>query len=120
MVYPLQFLLYELLVVMTVCHWSCRNTLEARSPMSCDMTQGEGVEPMNGPCGEAAEQEDEFHLLQSQLDPFQDPMLSSSLGPYDEDLQLYFENPSITNCDFIQPDSGTNDLVLPGFNLLSA
>ncbi|MEQ2314147.1 hypothetical protein AMECASPLE_009166 [Ameca splendens] len=99
---------------------SKENTLEARSPMSCDMTQGEGLEPMNGPCGEAAEQEDESHLLQSQLDPFQDPMLSSSLGPYDEDLLLYFENPCITNSDFIQPDSGTNDFVLSGFNLLSA
>uniref|UniRef100_A0AAQ5X0S1 Signal transducer and activator of transcription n=1 Tax=Amphiprion ocellaris TaxID=80972 RepID=A0AAQ5X0S1_AMPOC len=42
------------LVVMTVCHWSCRNTLEAKSPMSSDMAQGEGLEPMNGLCGEAA------------------------------------------------------------------
>ncbi|XP_047203622.1 signal transducer and activator of transcription 2 [Girardinichthys multiradiatus] len=99
---------------------SKENTLEARSPMSCDMTQGEGLEPMNGPCGEAAEQEDESHLLQSQLDSFQDPMLSSSLGPYDEDFLLYFENPSITNSDFMQPDSSTNDFVLSGFNLLSA
>lgn len=48
------FLCHEQLVVMTVCHWSCRNTLEARSPMSSDMAQGEGMEPMNGLCGEAA------------------------------------------------------------------
>uniref|UniRef100_A0A8C6LJM3 Signal transducer and activator of transcription 2 n=1 Tax=Nothobranchius furzeri TaxID=105023 RepID=A0A8C6LJM3_NOTFU len=33
---------------------SKENTLEARSPMSCDMTQGEGLEPISGPCGEAA------------------------------------------------------------------
>lgn len=39
---------------MAVCHWSCRNTLEAKSPMSSDMAQGEGLEPKNGPCGEAA------------------------------------------------------------------
>uniref|UniRef100_A0A8C4DPP4 Signal transducer and activator of transcription n=1 Tax=Dicentrarchus labrax TaxID=13489 RepID=A0A8C4DPP4_DICLA len=30
------------------------NTLEARSPMPSDMAQGEGLEPMNGLCGEAA------------------------------------------------------------------
>ncbi|XP_036007257.1 signal transducer and activator of transcription 1-alpha/beta-like [Fundulus heteroclitus] len=33
---------------------SKENTLEARSPMHCDMTQGEGPEPMNGLYGEAA------------------------------------------------------------------
>uniref|UniRef100_A0A672JMZ9 Signal transducer and activator of transcription n=1 Tax=Salarias fasciatus TaxID=181472 RepID=A0A672JMZ9_SALFA len=33
---------------------SKENTLEAWSPMSTDMTQGEGLEPENGPCGEAA------------------------------------------------------------------
>lgn len=48
------FLCHELMVVMTVYHWSCRNTLEARSPMPSDMAQGEGLEPMNGLCGEAA------------------------------------------------------------------
>uniref|UniRef100_A0A671TGC1 Signal transducer and activator of transcription n=1 Tax=Sparus aurata TaxID=8175 RepID=A0A671TGC1_SPAAU len=55
-VYPRPFSLFchEQLVVMTVCHWSCRNTLDARSPMSCDMAQGEGLEPMNGLYGEAA------------------------------------------------------------------
>lgn len=52
---PMAFILYhEQLVVMTVYHWSCRNTLEAKSPMSCDMAQGEGLEPFNGLCGEAA------------------------------------------------------------------
>lgn len=50
---PMAFLCHEQLVVMTVCHWSCRNTLEARSPMPSDMAQGEGLEPMNGLCGEA-------------------------------------------------------------------
>uniref|UniRef100_A0AAQ5XFG9 Signal transducer and activator of transcription n=1 Tax=Amphiprion ocellaris TaxID=80972 RepID=A0AAQ5XFG9_AMPOC len=53
-VYPHPFKCHEQLVVMTVCHWSCRNTLEAKSPMSSDMAQGEGLEPMNGLCGEAA------------------------------------------------------------------
>uniref|UniRef100_A0A087XZL1 Signal transducer and activator of transcription n=1 Tax=Poecilia formosa TaxID=48698 RepID=A0A087XZL1_POEFO len=57
---------------------SKENSLEARSPMSCDMTQGDCLEPMNGLYGEAAEQEDEPRLLQSQLETFQDPMLSSS------------------------------------------
>uniref|UniRef100_A0A3B5AH92 Signal transducer and activator of transcription n=1 Tax=Stegastes partitus TaxID=144197 RepID=A0A3B5AH92_9TELE len=53
-VYPHPFLCHEQLVVMAVCHWSCRNTLEAMSPMSSDMAQGEGLEPVNGLCGEAA------------------------------------------------------------------
>lgn len=52
-VYPRPFLCHEQLVVMTVYHWSCRSTPEARSPMS-DMAQGEGLEPLNGLCGEAA------------------------------------------------------------------
>uniref|UniRef100_A0A665VWJ1 Signal transducer and activator of transcription n=1 Tax=Echeneis naucrates TaxID=173247 RepID=A0A665VWJ1_ECHNA len=30
------------------------NTLEAKSPMSCDMVEGEGLEPVNGLYGEAA------------------------------------------------------------------
>lgn len=47
-------LCHEQLVVMAVCYWSCRNTLEARSPMSSDMTQGECLEPMNGLYGESA------------------------------------------------------------------
>uniref|UniRef100_A0A3Q2C719 Signal transducer and activator of transcription n=1 Tax=Cyprinodon variegatus TaxID=28743 RepID=A0A3Q2C719_CYPVA len=33
---------------------SKEKTLDPRSPMSCDMTQGEGLEPVNGPYGEAA------------------------------------------------------------------
>ncbi len=52
--YPSPFLCHEQLVVTSVCYWSCRNTLEARSPMPTDMAQGEGLEPVNGPCGEAA------------------------------------------------------------------
>lgn len=53
-VYPDPFLCHEQLVVMTVCHWSCRNTPEARSPMSTDMAEVEGLEPLNGLFGEAA------------------------------------------------------------------
>uniref|UniRef100_A0A7N8Y4F5 Signal transducer and activator of transcription n=1 Tax=Mastacembelus armatus TaxID=205130 RepID=A0A7N8Y4F5_9TELE len=44
----------SLLVVMTVCHWSCRNTLEARSPMPSVMAQGESLEPVKALYGEAA------------------------------------------------------------------
>lgn len=51
---PITFLCHEQLVVMAVCYWSCRNTLEAWSPMPSDMAQGEGLEPINGLCGEAA------------------------------------------------------------------
>lgn len=86
---------------------SKENTLEARSPMSCDMTQGESLEPINGLCGEAAEQEDEPHLLQPQLEPLQDPMLSSSL----DECLLDFETPNFTDSDLIQ-----NDLILNDFN----
>ncbi|XP_008408363.1 signal transducer and activator of transcription 2 isoform X1 [Poecilia reticulata] len=85
---------------------SKENSLEARSPMSCDMTQGDCLEPMNGLYGEAAEQEDEPRLLQSQLETFQDPMLSSSL-PLDDDGLLYM---SFTDSDFIQqPDQFLTD-----------
>ncbi|KAM4741823.1 signal transducer and activator of transcription 2 isoform 1-T2 [Anableps anableps] len=99
---------------------SKENTLEARSPMSCDMTQGDWLEPMNGLCGEAAEQEDEPHLLQSQLEPFQDPMLSSSFGPIDEDCLLYFENSNFSDPDFIQDDSFLTDLSLSAPSFLPA
>uniref|UniRef100_A0A8C4GG18 Signal transducer and activator of transcription n=1 Tax=Dicentrarchus labrax TaxID=13489 RepID=A0A8C4GG18_DICLA len=44
--------LYVLLTEGPVCR--IKNTLEARSPMPSDMAQGEGLEPMNGLCGEAA------------------------------------------------------------------
>lgn len=54
-VYPRSFL-----TVMIVCHWPCRNTLEPWSPVSTDMAQGDGLEPMNvmgqlvTECGEVA------------------------------------------------------------------
>lgn len=48
------FCVYEQWVVMTVCYWSCRITLEAMSPMSSGMGDDESLEPMNGLCGEAA------------------------------------------------------------------
>ncbi|XP_038131153.1 signal transducer and activator of transcription 2 isoform X2 [Cyprinodon tularosa] len=83
---------------------SKEKTLDPRSPMSCDMTQGEGLEPVNGPYGEAAEQEDEPDLLQSQLEAFQDPMLSGSLEPPDEDLLWNIDNPIPTDYDFTHPD----------------
>ncbi|XP_054882733.1 signal transducer and activator of transcription 2 isoform X1 [Poeciliopsis prolifica] len=85
---------------------SKENTLEARSPMSCDMTQGDCLEPMYG---EAAEQEDE--PLRPQMEIFQDLMLSSSIEPSEDDCLLY---PSFTDSDCIQPDS-----FLAEFNLLA-
>lgn len=48
------FSVYEQWVVMTVCHWSCRITLEAMSPMSSGMGDDESLEPVNSLCGEAA------------------------------------------------------------------
>ncbi|XP_014853572.1 PREDICTED: signal transducer and activator of transcription 1-alpha/beta-like [Poecilia mexicana] len=94
---------------------SKENSLEARSPMSCDMTQGDCLEPMNGLYGEAAEQEDEPRLLQSQLETFQDPMLSSSsLDPLDNNYLLY---PNLTDSDFIQQQP---DQFLADFNNLLA
>ncbi|XP_015226130.1 PREDICTED: signal transducer and activator of transcription 1-alpha/beta-like [Cyprinodon variegatus] len=83
---------------------SKEKTLDPRSPMSCDMTQGEGLEPVNGPYGEAAEQDDEPDLLQSQLEAFQDPMLSGSLEPPDEDLLWNIDDPIPTDYDFTHPD----------------
>ncbi|XP_043979370.1 signal transducer and activator of transcription 2 [Gambusia affinis] len=96
---------------------SKENTLEARSPMSCDMTQGDCPEPMNGLYGEAAEQEDEPHLLQPQLETFQDPMLSSALEPLEDDGLLY---PSFTDSDFIQPDPFLTDFNILAPSLLPA
>lgn len=37
-----------------LCQWSCRDTLEAVTPMTTDVIEGELLQPMNGPCGEIA------------------------------------------------------------------
>ncbi|XP_074489679.1 signal transducer and activator of transcription 2 isoform X2 [Sebastes fasciatus] len=60
---------------------SKENKLEAMSPMSSDMGQGEGLEPMNGLYGEAAEQ-DGSPPLQSPLETHHpDPMQSGTHHP---------------------------------------
>ncbi|XP_072238387.1 signal transducer and activator of transcription 2 isoform X2 [Leuresthes tenuis] len=96
---------------------SKENTLEARSPLPCDMSQGEGLEPMNGLSGEAADEDP--HPLQ-ELETFHpDPMLSSSTEPQDEDLLMYLNNPNnFPNFDFLQHEHSLPDLGLPGFQLL--
>ncbi|KAM4582671.1 signal transducer and activator of transcription 2 isoform 1-T2 [Fundulus diaphanus] len=99
---------------------SKENTLEARSPMSCDMTQGEGPEPMNGLYGEAAEQEDESHPLSLQLEPFQDPMLSSSVETPVDELQLFLDNHNLFDSDFSQHDQVSTDFSLSALNFLPA
>nr|ACX69848.1 signal transducer and activator of transcription 2 [Scophthalmus maximus] len=73
---------------------SKEKTLEHRPPMSSDVAQGEGLEPMNGLCGESAEQNGNLHLLDSQMEPYHlDPMLSDSV-PH-EDLLLRLNNPNL-------------------------
>uniref|UniRef100_A0A3B5QBQ7 Signal transducer and activator of transcription n=1 Tax=Xiphophorus maculatus TaxID=8083 RepID=A0A3B5QBQ7_XIPMA len=68
-------------------------------------------------CEKSGEQEDEPHILQSQLETFQDPMLSSSLEPLEDDCLLY---PSFTDSDFIQPDSFLTDFNMLAPSLLPA
>ncbi|KAM8757577.1 signal transducer and activator of transcription 2 isoform 2-T2 [Acanthopagrus schlegelii] len=99
---------------------SKENTLEARSPMSCDMAQGEGLEPMNGLYGEAAEQNDTPQPLNSPLEMYHpDPMLSGSPATQEEDLLTYLSNPNLfAECDILQHDVGLPELSLQGFNCL--
>ncbi|XP_073324283.1 signal transducer and activator of transcription 2 [Pagrus major] len=98
---------------------SKENTLEARSPMSCDMAQGEGLEPMNGLYGEAAEQNG-THPLNSPLEMYHpDPMLSGSPTTPEEDLLMYLNNPNLfDDSDILQNDSGLPELSLQGLNCL--
>ncbi|XP_030276995.1 signal transducer and activator of transcription 2 isoform X1 [Sparus aurata] len=99
---------------------SKENTLDARSPMSCDMAQGEGLEPMNGLYGEAAEQNDTPQPLNSPLEMYHpDPMLSGSPTTQEEDLLTYLNNPNLFgDCDILQNDVGLPELSLHGFNCL--
>ncbi|XP_071349362.1 signal transducer and activator of transcription 2 isoform X1 [Trachinotus anak] len=72
---------------------SKENTLEAKSPMSCDMAQGEGLELVNSLCGEAAEQNGNPHPLDSPLETCHpDVMLSDFAEAPQEDLLLYDNN----------------------------
>lgn len=99
---------------------SKENTLEARSPMSSDMAQGEGLEPMNGLCGEAAEQDGSPHALQSPLEMYHpDPMLSGSVVATENDLQMFLNNPNLfIDSDILEDEPGLSDFSLSGFNCL--
>ncbi|XP_070758290.1 signal transducer and activator of transcription 2 isoform X3 [Enoplosus armatus] len=93
---------------------SKENTLEARSPMSSDMAQGEGLEPMNGLCGEAAEQNGNPHPLNSPLETYHpDPMLSGSVAAPEDELLMYLSNPNL----FVDSDILPDEPVLPDFSL---
>ncbi|CAN9511653.1 unnamed protein product [Ophioblennius macclurei] len=70
---------------------SKENTLEACSPMSSDVTQGDGLEPINGPCGEAADPNGLPPPPEMPLESFlPDPMLSGSRP--EEEFETLFEN----------------------------
>ncbi|XP_053171185.1 signal transducer and activator of transcription 2 [Scomber japonicus] len=97
---------------------SKENTLEAKSPMSSDMAQGEGLEPNNGPCGESAEQNNDLHPLESPLECSletypPDPMLSGPVGNPEDDLLLYLNNPNL----FDDTDILQDEQMLPEFGL---
>ncbi|XP_068449573.1 signal transducer and activator of transcription 2 isoform X1 [Clinocottus analis] len=95
---------------------SKENTLEARSPKSSDMAHGEGLEPMNALCGEAAEQNGSPPSPLEIYHP--DPMLSGSFGATDDELLRLINNPNIFDDDILQDEPGLPDLNLTGFNCL--
>ncbi|KAM9759828.1 signal transducer and activator of transcription 2 [Menidia menidia] len=86
---------------------SKENTLEARSPLPCDVAQGAGLEPFS---------EQEEHPL-AELEPYSaDPMLSGST----EDLFMFLNNPNNFDGDFSQQELTPLDVnQLPGFNFLA-
>ncbi|KAI3370150.1 hypothetical protein L3Q82_024948 [Scortum barcoo] len=93
---------------------SKENTLEARPPVPSDMVQGDGLEPMIGLCGEAAEQNGDPHLPNSPLETYHsDPMLSDSVGTPEEDLLMYLNNPNL----YVDSDILQDEPVLPDFSL---
>uniref|UniRef100_A0A2I4B9W7 Signal transducer and activator of transcription n=1 Tax=Austrofundulus limnaeus TaxID=52670 RepID=A0A2I4B9W7_AUSLI len=98
---------------------SKENTPEARSPMSCDMAHGEGLEPNNDPCGEAAEQEVEPQLLQLQMETYlHDPMLSGLDEHQENDLLMCLHNTfnNLEETDLYQEESEPFDLNFMGTN----
>ncbi|XP_075966536.1 signal transducer and activator of transcription 2 isoform X1 [Anarhichas minor] len=99
---------------------SKEKTLEARSPMSSDMGQGDGSEPMNALCGETAEQDGSPHSLQSPLETYHpDPMLSDSVAGTDDELLMYLNNPNLfVESDIFQDEPLLPDFGLSGFNCL--
>uniref|UniRef100_A0A3Q0QWW1 Signal transducer and activator of transcription n=1 Tax=Amphilophus citrinellus TaxID=61819 RepID=A0A3Q0QWW1_AMPCI len=98
---------------------SKENTLEARSPMPSDMAQGEGLEPMNGLCGEAAEQDGNLLPVTPPLEAYDpDPMLNGSVADSEpNDLLMYLNNPIFFDSDF-QDEQPLADFSLQGFNSL--
>uniref|UniRef100_A0A3Q4HEP4 Signal transducer and activator of transcription n=1 Tax=Neolamprologus brichardi TaxID=32507 RepID=A0A3Q4HEP4_NEOBR len=100
---------------------SKENTLEARSPMPSDMAQGEGLEPMNGLCGEAAEQDGDPYPLTPPLESYDpDPMMNGSVEDPEppQDLLMYLNNPNLFDNDLLQDDQSLPDFSLQGFNCL--
>ncbi|XP_004544962.2 signal transducer and activator of transcription 2 isoform X2 [Maylandia zebra] len=100
---------------------SKENTLEARSPMPSDMAQGEGLEPMNGLCGEAAEQDGDLYPLTPPLESYDpDPMMNGSVEDPEppQDLLMYLNNPNLFDNDLLQDDQSLPDFSLQGFNCL--
>uniref|UniRef100_A0A3P8UYP4 Signal transducer and activator of transcription n=1 Tax=Cynoglossus semilaevis TaxID=244447 RepID=A0A3P8UYP4_CYNSE len=94
---------------------SKENTLEPMPSMSCDMGQGDGPEPVNGLCEEAAEQNDNLHHLNSSLDTcLLDPMMS--VTALQEDLMLCPSSPNILDelfgSDTQMPDFNIQELIL--------
>ncbi|XP_017271454.1 signal transducer and activator of transcription 2 [Kryptolebias marmoratus] len=100
---------------------SKENTLEARSPMSCDMAQGESLEPISGLCGEAAEQEAEAQPLQAQMETsHHDPMLAGFAEQQDDELLIFSNNTiNFSDLDLFQSEPGLSDFNLMGTNFLS-
>lgn len=98
---------------------SKENTLEARSPMPSDMAQGEGLEPMNGLCGEAAEQDGNLLPVTPPLEAYDpDPMLNGCVADSEpNDLLTYLNNPIFFDSDF-QDEQPLADFSLQGFNNL--
>lgn len=95
---------------------SKENTLEA---MSSDMAQGEGLESMNGLCGEAAEPSEIPQHLESPLETCPDPMLSGPVDSQEEDLLMYLNNPNLfDDADMLQDEPGLPSFSLSGFNCL--
>ncbi|XP_010745392.3 signal transducer and activator of transcription 2 isoform X2 [Larimichthys crocea] len=95
---------------------SKENTLEAKSPMPSDMAQGEALEPINGLCEEAAEQNEDPQTLTSPLEMYHpDPMLSSSVAGPEEDLLMYLNNPNLF-ADIMQEEPALPDYSLQAFH----
>ncbi|TWW62192.1 signal transducer and activator of transcription 2 isoform X1 [Takifugu flavidus] len=89
---------------------SKENTLEAVSPMSSDVAQGEGLEPITGLCGEVVGQDEDCPFVCSSVETFPHaPMLCDSTLCPDEDFPMCLSGTD----PFLYDDSLTVDSVLP-------